>query len=85
LHDKDNESGAAENIEPTGGLARDGMFGRFANSGGELQARVEPIADLLDQAHGSFPLISTSALGMLGLTGVGNSPALMKSFPSSIL
>jgi len=85
LHDKDNESRAAENIEPTGGFARDGMLGRFAKRGGELQTRVEPIADLLDQAHGSFPLISTSALGLLGLTGVGNSPALMMSCPSSIL
>ena len=85
LHDKDNESGAAENIKPTGGFARDRMLSSFAERGGELQAGVEPIAELLDQAHGSFPLISTSALGLLGLTGVGNSPALMKSFPSSIL
>ena len=78
---KTTRARAAENIEPTGGFARDGMLGGFAKRGGELQTRVEPIADLLDQAHGSFPPISTSALGLLGLTGVGNSPALMNELP----
>ena len=33
LQDKNGEGGAAENVAPTGGVARDGMLGGFADAG----------------------------------------------------
>src|SRR5229473_405549 len=75
------ESGAAEYIEPACGLARNRVFGSFANRRSKLQPEIEPVAEFLDQAHVVFP----PALLAAGSPGVGISPALMRSFPSSIL
>ncbi len=82
LQNEDGKGGAAENVEPAGGLARYGMLDGFANGFRELQTLVEPVGNVLDQAHGDFPEILTSAVG---LPGVGNSPALMRRLLPSIL
>ena len=81
LQDENGERRAAEDVEPARGVSRHGMLGGLAHGGRDLQARFEPVADFSDQVHGSFPMW----IKALGLPGVGNSPALMRSFPSSIL
>lgn len=80
LEHETRESGAAENIEPTCGLTRNRVFGRLANRRAKLQSQVEPVAELSDQAHVVPPLFTFAAR-----PGVGISPALMRSFPSSTL
>ena len=67
LHDEDDERGAAENVKPAGGVAWHGMFGGFANGGRKLQARIEPVADFSDQAHGNFPYLNQGR----GISGSG--------------
>ena len=54
LQDEDGERGTAEDVEPTRGVARHGMFGRFTNRRCQLQAVIEPFADFRDHAHGGF-------------------------------
>src|SRR5882724_7322216 len=73
--------GASENVEPARCLARHWMFRHFGYRRAELQALIEPRADLLYQAHVFVPLIWIRADG----PGVGNSPALITRFPPSIL
>src|SRR6202051_427349 len=74
------ERSAAENVEPAGGFTRNGMLGRLSNRRAQLQAQIEPLTEFLDQAHVVPPRVVLAAR-----PGVGISPALMRSFPSSIL
>jgi hypothetical protein len=46
LECKDGERGAAEDVPPAGGVARHGMLGNFANGSRELEAAIEPFANL---------------------------------------
>src|ERR1700746_88775 len=81
LEHEAGECGAPENIEPAGGVARNRVRGDFAKRCSKLQPQIEPVAQFLDQAHVTHP----PALFATGDPGVGISPALMRSFPSSIL
>ncbi len=45
LHHKHRESGAAKNIEPTGGLSRNFMLSGLTDRGADLQTLVQPLAD----------------------------------------
>src|SRR6202047_4366963 len=74
------ECGAAENIEPACGLTWNRMLGCLANWSAKLQPQVKPVAQFLDQAHVVPPRFRFAAR-----PGVGISPALMRSFPPSIL
>jgi len=80
LKHEHDEGSAAENIKPARGFARNGMLGGLADGGTKLKARVQPIADRFDQAHG---LISRTILE--AWPGVGISPALINNFLPSIL
>ncbi len=69
LQQKNDQSGAAEDVPPACGAARHGMFSGLANRRRYLQTLVEPLSDLRDQAHGRcFPLSAA-------VPGVGSSPA----------
>ena len=46
LEDEDSERRAAEHVEPARRVSGYGMFGGFSNRRRELQAMVEPFADL---------------------------------------
>ena len=80
LQEEDGERGAAEHVPPTGRVARHWMLRDFANGSRKLQAPVEPLADLRNQAHGGF-FPTRAALG----PGVGSSPAWIVTKPFSIL
>src|SRR6267378_2375171 len=80
LEHETSKRGAAENIEPARSLARNRMRGGLANWCAKLQPQIEPLADYLDQAHGV-----SARVGFPARPGVGISPALMRSFPFSIL
>ena len=82
LEYKTEQCAAAEYVKPAGGFARYPMFHRLANRSANLKARVEPLANGFDQTHGR---ISVTIFEAVGLPGVGISPALIKSFPLSIL
>ena len=84
LKHEHDEGSAAENIEPARGFARNGMLRSFADGAAKLKARVEPFADGFDQAHGRISR-TRSLFEASGLPGVGISPALISSFPPSIL
>jgi hypothetical protein len=51
LENKNDKSGAAENIEPTRRIARNGVLRGFAQRLSDLEARIQPITDLPDQTH----------------------------------
>src|ERR1700688_2158887 len=74
------ERGAAENIEPAGGFTRNGMLGRLSNRRAQLQAQIEPLPEFADQTH-----VAPPRAGLAARPGVGIAPALIRSFPSSIL
>jgi hypothetical protein len=57
------------------------MLGGFANFRAKLKPLIKPFPDFPDHAHVSLAPI----LFAVGLPVVGISPALMNSFPSSIL
>src|ERR1700735_829463 len=79
------ESSAAKNIKPAGRFARHWMFDCFANDIAHLQARIEPIANGLDQAHGFISrTIFEYGFEFAARPGVGISVALIISFPVSI-
>ncbi len=71
LQNEDGQRCAAEHVPPARRVARNRMLGNFANGSGELQAPVEPFADLKNQAHGGFFPKRAAA----GAPGVGSSPA----------
>ena len=82
LHDEDDEGGAAKDVKPTGRFSRHSMFRGFANGGPANCRRASNHSPILRIK----PMeISLSESRRVGFPGVGNSPALMKSFPSSIL
>jgi hypothetical protein len=68
LQEKHGERSAAEDIEPACRVARHGMLDGFANGRSELQAVVEPFANVLDHAHGGFSEVRLAT----GSPGVGN-------------
>jgi len=74
------EGSAAENIKPTCGFAWNGVLGGFADGRGKLEARVQPRANRFDQTHVRISLTMLEAW-----PGVGITPALINSFPLSIL
>src|SRR6266481_1769420 len=79
LEKKDGERRAAKYVEPARRVARHRMLRRFTNRSGELQATVEPLANLGNQpAHGGF----FPKREAVGDPGVGNSPAWMVTSPS---
>ena len=82
LEKKDGERRAAKYVEPARRVARHRMLRRFTNRSGELQATVEPLANLGNQpAHGGF----FPKREAVGDPGVGNSPAWMVTSPSCTL
>src|SRR5579863_1478095 len=83
LKNKDNRGGASENVEPTGGIPRNGMFCGLTHSLSNLETRIQPLTDLSDQPHRRASRVTSS--DRVFWPGVGISPALIKSFPSSIL
>src|SRR5216683_8162166 len=80
LQHETRERGAAKNVKPTCGLAWNRMLGRLAKRRAKLQSQIEPLADSLDQAH-----VVPRCFVLAARPGVGISPALMRSFPCSIL
>ncbi len=82
LEKKDGERSAAKYVEPARRVARHRMLHNFTNRSGELQATVEPLANLGNQpAHGGF----FPKRAAVGDPGVGNSPAWMVTSPFSTL
>src|ERR1700683_1262872 len=80
LKHEHDDGRAAENIKPARGFARNGMLGGLADGRAKLNARVQPITDRFDQAHGRISRTILEAW-----PGVGISPALINNFPPSIL
>src|ERR1700688_1177905 len=80
LQKENYEGGTAENVKPACGFARNRMLHRFADRRAKLETRVQPFANGFNQAHGRISLTILEAW-----PGVGISPALMSSFPFSIL
>ena len=54
LQQEDRQRRAAEYVEPTCRVSRHWMLRSFANGSRQLQAMVEPLSDLCDQAHVFF-------------------------------
>src|SRR6266704_2175896 len=70
LENEHHECGAAEYVPPTCRVARNGMLGNLADRSRKMQAPIDPVPDLGNQAHdGFFP--AREAL----TPGVGSSPA----------
>ena len=84
LEHEHRERGAAENVSPACGLARDRVLHGLPDRRGKLQARIEPVAHFLDQAHGGFPAEMLIRLAV-GAPVVGISPAWINRFPCSTL
>ena len=80
LQHEHDEGGAAKNIKPARGFARNGMLHGLADGRAKLEARVQPLADGFDQTH-----VRISRTILEAWPGVGISPALINSFPLSIL
>ncbi len=80
LQEEHNEGSAAENIKPARCFARNGMLRGLADRRAKLETRIQPFADGVDQAHGRISRTIFEAC-----PGVGISPALINSFPLSIL
>ncbi len=80
LQHEHNESSAAKNIKPARGFARNGMLHGLADGRAKLETRVQPLSDGFDQTHVRISLTILEAW-----PGVGISPALINSFPLSIL
>ena len=55
LQDEDGKRGAAEDIPPARGFARDRMRNGFANRAADLQALLEPVADAASALTSAFP------------------------------
>ncbi len=70
LQQENGERGAAEYIPPACRVSGNGMFDGFSDRRRQLQAVVEPFAQLCNHAHGDF-LVASAAVP----PGVGNSPA----------
>src|SRR5208282_487627 len=83
LKNKDDKRSATENIKPARRIARNGVLCGFTKGLTNLEARVQPITDLSDQTHRRVSKVTSD--DCVFWPGVGISPALMKSFPSSIL
>src|SRR5579859_3690265 len=45
------EAGTAEDVSPTGGVPRHGVLHRLANGLSQFEAKVEPLTQILNQAH----------------------------------
>src|SRR5712691_7412246 len=80
LQHEHDESSAAENIKPARGFARNGMLHGLADGRAKPEARVQPLSGGFDQAHGRISRTILEAW-----PGVGIWPALINSFPLSIL
>src|SRR5580658_952335 len=85
LQPKSRHRRAAENISPARRFARNRMVHGLAHWRAELEPLIDPLADAANQAHGRCPLICTRDLFAAERPGVGNSPALMCTVPSTIL
>ena len=79
-----SECGAAKNVRPACGLARNRVLHGFPDRLGDLQPRLKPVTHFLYQAHGVLAgeiLISLAEEA----PGVGNSPTWIARFPASTL
>jgi len=84
LEHEHSERGAAEDVSPTCGLTRHGVFHRLPDRRGELEALVKPVPHVLDQAHGGLPTEIFIKLAV-GDPVVGISPASISSLSCSTL
>jgi hypothetical protein len=83
LKDKHDKGGAPENVKPARRIAWNGVLCGFTESLANLEARIQPIAYQSDQTHRRVSKVTSD--DHFFWPGVGISPPLMNSFPSSIL
>ena len=85
LETEHSQRGATKDVGPTRRSPRDPVLKDIIpDRRGELKPRIEPVSDLLDQAHGDLPA-EMFIRRAVGAPVVGISPAWINKLPCSTL